>query len=402
MTTRSATDTIKGYFYQFDCTILKLLEFSRDTDSIVVENIEDIDVKTATEEVAIQCKYYEGTEYNHSVIAKPIRLMLNHFKEVKNGIKPAVSYYLYGYFKSGQNKLSTKIDVEFLKVSFLCYKKGNIQNHHHLNLALDDDDLSEFLSKLQININAHNYDEQINKIVELLKNQFSCTEFQADHFYYNSALKCIKDIAIQRDVKNRKITKKDFVNKIDTKKILFNEWYIQIKGEKAYFQRLRQEYFQNLNISSRHRFFLIEIDKDTYLRQEVKSLLESIARKYTKIKKEPKPFCPYVCFHNMPDNELVEIKKDFMANDLLIKDGFDFMGADFDKKSLLKPPSNDHPVKLKFINKLDYLNVLLNEVNRNAAIYQFYINSEIFTCDDPSINQVKIQITRINHIKEII
>ena len=402
MTTRSATDTIKGYFYQFDCTILKLLEFSRDTDSIVVENIEDIDVKTATEEVAIQCKYYEGTEYNHSVIAKPIRLMLNHFKEVKNGIKPAVSYYLYGYFKSGQNKLSTKIDVEFLKVSFLCYKKGNIQNHHHLNLELDDDDLSEFLSKLQININAHNYDEQINKIVELLKNQFSCTEFQADHFYYNSALKCIKDIAIQRDVKNRKITKKDFVNKIDTKKILFNEWYIQIKGEKAYFQRLRQEYFQNLNISSRDRFFLIEIDKDTYLRQEVKSLLESIARKYTKIKMEPKPFCPYVCFHNMPDNELVEIKKDFMANDLLIKDGFDFMGADFDKKSLLKPPSNDHPVKLKFINKLDYLNVLLNEVNRNAAIYQFYINSEIFTCDDPSINQVKIQITRINHIKEII
>lgn len=55
---RAAVDTIKGYFYQFDFTIIKLLELSNDTNTIVVEGIEDIDIKTATDETAVQCKYY--------------------------------------------------------------------------------------------------------------------------------------------------------------------------------------------------------------------------------------------------------------------------------------------------------------------------------------------------------
>ena len=87
MKDRTAIDTIKGYFYQLDFSIIKLLELVNDTDSIVVEGIEDVDINTATEETAIQCKYYAKTEYNHSVIAKPIRQLLDHYKEVLNGTK---------------------------------------------------------------------------------------------------------------------------------------------------------------------------------------------------------------------------------------------------------------------------------------------------------------------------
>src|SRR4051794_491151 len=106
MADRTAIDTIKGYFYQFDYAIAKLLELSQDTDTIIVEGIEDVDINTATEETAIQCKYYAKTEYNHSVIAKPIKLMLNHYKEVTNGTKKKINYKLYGYFQSGQIKLT--------------------------------------------------------------------------------------------------------------------------------------------------------------------------------------------------------------------------------------------------------------------------------------------------------
>ncbi len=73
---RSAVDTIKGYFYQFDFTIKKLLELSNETDSVAIERVEDVDLKTSSEEIAIQCKYYSKSEYNHSVIAKPIRFTL--------------------------------------------------------------------------------------------------------------------------------------------------------------------------------------------------------------------------------------------------------------------------------------------------------------------------------------
>jgi len=70
MMDRSATDTIKGYFYQFDYSIEQLLSLSNDTDEITVEGIEDIDIESSTESTAVQCKYYSKSEYNHSVISK--------------------------------------------------------------------------------------------------------------------------------------------------------------------------------------------------------------------------------------------------------------------------------------------------------------------------------------------
>jgi hypothetical protein len=74
MSNREAIDTITGYFYQFDKSILELLK-QDDKASICIEGIEDIDVVSADETSAIQCKYYAKTEYNHSVIKKPITVV---------------------------------------------------------------------------------------------------------------------------------------------------------------------------------------------------------------------------------------------------------------------------------------------------------------------------------------
>jgi hypothetical protein len=78
MTDRSATATIKGYFYQFDQTIVRLLEASKQA-SVTVEGIEDIDLDGGDKSAFVQCKYYEGTEYNHSVIKDAVIHMLRHF-----------------------------------------------------------------------------------------------------------------------------------------------------------------------------------------------------------------------------------------------------------------------------------------------------------------------------------
>ena len=44
---RTAIDTIRGYYYQFDLHALRILESSG--EKIVLEGIEDVDVRTATE-----------------------------------------------------------------------------------------------------------------------------------------------------------------------------------------------------------------------------------------------------------------------------------------------------------------------------------------------------------------
>ncbi|WP_235840042.1 hypothetical protein [Derxia lacustris] len=123
MSNRSAVDTIRGYFYQFDLSILSIVTLPNPDDSIEIECIEDIDIRSANETTATQCKYYAKTEYNHSVIKEAVMYMLSHFKEVLDGIKPKVAYIIQGHFAGGQEKLDGKIDVDFLKQNFLHTKK---------------------------------------------------------------------------------------------------------------------------------------------------------------------------------------------------------------------------------------------------------------------------------------
>jgi predicted helicase len=100
MSERSAKDSIKGYLYQFDYTILQILS-ATPGQTIVVEGIEDVDVNSATEFTAIQCKYYSNSEYNHSIIKEPIQLMLRHFKQCKVNNTQLYSYKLRGSYASG-------------------------------------------------------------------------------------------------------------------------------------------------------------------------------------------------------------------------------------------------------------------------------------------------------------
>ena len=72
MKDRNAVSTLKGYFYQFDFSILQLLSLASMTDKVTIEGIEDVDITTIDNKLAIQCKYYEGTEYNHSEISEAI------------------------------------------------------------------------------------------------------------------------------------------------------------------------------------------------------------------------------------------------------------------------------------------------------------------------------------------
>ena len=91
--TRDAVDTIRGYYYQFNYSILSILDGKED-DVVTVEGIEDVDVASGDDTVAVQCKYYSKIEYNHSVIAKPIRFMFKDFMQ-RSEKENYISYKLY-------------------------------------------------------------------------------------------------------------------------------------------------------------------------------------------------------------------------------------------------------------------------------------------------------------------
>jgi hypothetical protein len=375
------------------------LDLSNDNDFVDVENIEDVDIHSDTEDAAIQCKYYAGTEYNHSIIAKPIRLMLNHYLNVKNEGAQFIDYKLYGFYQSGQNKLTLPITIDFLKEHFLIYTENNIKQKHHEKLGLNDNDLSDFLARLKIDINEEQDSIQFKNIIIKLKQKFNCKDFEAENYYYNNALKVVSHAAKQSKINQRRITKCDFLDKINKKKVLFNKWFVQFKGENAHYKELRKEYFSTINTNE--RFFLIELE-DNYSKADLKEVLVKISTKWTKIsKRETNPFCPYVYLHNIKNEDLIELKTVLSKeSNFNFKDGYNFKGADFSVDFIIQKPNINNPICLKLIDTLDNLNLVLQRLNKN--IYQFYLLEPYFETVNQYSQNIKIQIKELKSIMKII
>ncbi|WHP05496.1 hypothetical protein QLH32_16025 [Acinetobacter corruptisaponis] len=401
---RSAVDTLTGYFYQFDQSILEILNLSSLEDSVAIECIEDIDVKTATELSAIQCKYYSKSEYNHSVIKKAVMHMLNHFKKVTIGEKEAIKYQINRYYKSGQDKIPNSFDIAFLKKNFLTYTEEKVKQEHHVNLGLTDEQLEVFLSYLSINVNCPEYNAQYNQLIDSLCACYKSTRYSAESYYYNNALRIIKDLSINPLEENRTITKKSFLEKVNNSKILFNEWFIKLKGKQAHFKNLKQEYFTSLNIEPFERFFLIEINQDFYIRNELKELIFIISKKWSKISKYGNiSFCPYILVHGIENSELISIKTELFKEKFNFIDGYDFQGAEFNPISVAQTATYHNQIKVKVLNVLTDLELTLGSIpNKTKKVYQFFITTPYFEYSDPSIGIHNIQVEHFTDIKEII
>lgn len=407
MTDRSAVDTIRGYFYQFDLSILRVLKLTSLDDSIEIECVEDIDITTATEVTATQCKYYAKTEYNHSVIKDAVKNMVSHFKESLAGEKSKVFYSIKGHFASGQEKLDGGIDVDFLKKHFLTYSEGKgaakVTRYHHSELGLSDADLGEFLKRFAIDVRAKEFDEQYRDVLGTVRSIFECTPFSAEYFYYNNALAVIRELSIQAAPADRKITKKEFLARIDTSAILFNEWFMEKKGKRALLAALRKEYFTELNVSPHERFFLVEVDATSYVRSDLKDLFFELSRKWAKLsRREPSPFCPYIYIHGLPDDELLALKRELSTEGFKLIDGHDFQGADFSYHSIMQKATYGNGIKIKVLNTLSNVEQTVNAITKTRYIYQFYLGKSYFDYDKPAVRHVKIQIEQLSDVKSII
>ncbi|PZR28674.1 MAG: hypothetical protein DI535_05935 [Citrobacter freundii] len=410
MSQRAAIDTIRGYYYQFDATIASLLTASQDNDKVTVEGVEDIDINTTSETTAIQCKYYEKTEFNFSVIAEPIRWMLTHYKSLMDRSRPRIRYKLRGHYNRGQQKLQLPLSVQSLKDDFLTYTsiegkasdKKKVTYAHHNTLGLTDEVLEDFLEVLEIDIHAPAFQKQFEEIIKQLRKYFNCNEISAELLYYNNALGIIRKLATEPDEANRSISKKDFLAKLTVGNVIFNEWYILRKGENEYLRSIRALYFSSINILFTHRIFLLEPNRATYVRSEVKDIIVKIQHKYTKVNNQPHPFCPFIFLQGIDPGELKEIKKDLSEEGFHITDGFEYEHADFNAASLLLEERVPHKKSLRFINTIAQLTELLVKTGRRTQIYQFYVQSPYFNHGNPSAKEINIQVTDLKNLNSII
>lgn len=397
---RDAIDTIIGYYYQFDYYILQLLNLSKDTDTVTIEGIEDVDISEDGILKAIQCKYYAKTEYNHSKIASPIRLMLKDYALRKRDGRKLISYMLYGHYESGHEKYPKIFDIDFLKSNICTYTQNKVKHTLYTELNLDDSQLEEFLNLLVVDINAKSYEEQEKQIFTQMCKIFKCDMFEAEYYYYNNALRIVKDIATEQAEKKRVLSKHEFLGLINHKGMLCDSWYIEFKGIKQYCKDIKTQYFTKFNISPFERFFLIQYD-ELSTDQEVADLLLLIAKRWSKIsQRTSKPFCPFVYIHGISAERLISIKNIITNSGVNICDGYNYLGAKYNADMMLKKTNYYIGIQLKILNEKQYLNSLLKNASGVKEIYQFYIDTPFW--ENNQYDNVKIPIKRTTDIGMIV
>lgn len=289
MSKRSAEDTIAGYYYQFDKTILEVLLQENNDTLITIEGIEDIDIENINGETTfIQCKYHSKTRYTPSTIKKPIQLLLREYNKSLKAGNGGIDFILYAHFKENQQELNSKLEngilkhdeLAFFKEDLLSGTKDKIDYAIHEELNLTDEQLIAFIDSLKIDINAKDIDKQGKEVFKIIKETFNnCSNTEAE-FYYNNALKIIFSLAIKTDGE-RQISKKDFIQSIDKKKFLFNKWYAHLKGKKQYLEYIKWKLKKSRAlITNKHKYlfigeeFLENISSELTFERLVKNIID--------------------------------------------------------------------------------------------------------------------------------
>jgi hypothetical protein len=410
---RSATNTIKGYFYQFDKSILEILEQSNETNIVTIEGVEDIDIENSDEIQFVQCKYYEETEFNNSIIKEPIQLMFRHYlKNRTEAQSKNFTYKLYGFYNKGHEKLR-ELTTENLRTYFLDFSKyevtdelGNLnyqiknkEGEIKFEEALQTDDIEDFNKRLFVNIKADSYENQIEKIKSKIQNDLSDYSEEDIELIYFNALKIIKDLACEHNIEKRQISKKEFWDRIKTKNYYFERWMSELLEWEDYKKIIHKKYFPRVsNLSPVHRFFLLDCQGENM--NDVKNVISKISTRYSRFVHQ---FSPFVYLYNTSNADfMTELKAKLYEEGCYFKDGFPFKNSEFRFQEMLIKPDKYNKISLRILeDSIDLSIVLLRlvEVERdNQLPINLYIfnksnqfNLEIDTLDKREHSEIKIR-----------
>lgn len=273
ITDRTASDTIKGFLYQFQKTLIEVLN-ADDHSIITVEGIiEDIDIATHDGTTAIQCKYHESTSrFTLSSIYKPLLLMMVHYLTYHT---PTISYKLFLHF-SGDNSNARTIDCDALTEIFYSKDKSLreliVQVKDYINL-------DDFLTSFSIEFGP-SFDELKQQVISSFENN-GISKKDAEDLAYPNAIHIIASKSIMHESNERTITKNWLIGKLkETKVTLLTRWTRELATKKSLFKALRNQLKTNLNYNDRARCFFINSEGYADFETNVVRFIKDFKSKY--------------------------------------------------------------------------------------------------------------------------
>lgn len=230
---RAAGPAITGYMYQFDLTILEILK--ADTgEQITVEGCEDIDITDGISSESIQCKYLAARKYSLPSIREPVLLM---FREFIDGRK--CDYRLYVHFGSDGTLPPLQLEIEDLKKCLTEQKRKPPRTILHY-MGVQDSVLQEFVDHFSITVGPL-FSVQREQARAALANELGGSLKDAMDLHHANALTCVIELAMLPNENDRRITKKDFLARINKRPMLFSRWHQEFLGETKFVRSAQME-----------------------------------------------------------------------------------------------------------------------------------------------------------------
>ena len=271
---RTADYTIQGFLYQFNKTLVEILNSPDDSDITVEGTVEDIDIEYGSGIKAIQCKYHEGQErFALSLVYKPILQMMQHFVQHNGG---NVRYILYAYFPSQTPGDTYPLKNDEIKEVLASQDK---KLRKYIDTVDNKINIDDFLKCFSLEFGKL-FDDLIDEAHKgLIRHGFNKADVEA--IAYPNAINDIAMIACKHLAEDRKTSKLEVLEKLrSVKKTAITCWTLALKTRKQILDARKKQMKPHLNINARLRYFIISKDSIADFDSEIVLFVSDYLNKY--------------------------------------------------------------------------------------------------------------------------
>jgi len=250
--TRAADYTIKGFLYQFNKTLLEILNSQEDSIITVEGIVEDVEIVTPAMMTAIQCKYHEASDtFTQSAIFKPLLQMMDHFHANAGA---DIRYILFAHYPSVNGMAQPTIGKTELQAA-LDSKNKDFQAY--VATLRGKVDLDAFLARFAMEFGA-TFDDLVSQVSVALKTN-GIPDGDIDTLAYPNAINIIAGISVKHDPTERNITKRQFLEALNSiRKTAISRWTMALRTRKELLDARRKQIKTHLDKNSRLRYLVVD------------------------------------------------------------------------------------------------------------------------------------------------
>jgi hypothetical protein len=381
---RAADYTIKGFLYQFNKTVLEILNSPEDSIITVEGIVEDVEIVTPAMMTAIQCKYHEASEtFEPSGIFKPLLQMMDHFLANADA---NIRYILFAHYPSVKGTAQPTVGKTELQAALNSKNKDFQAYVARLHGKVD---LDAFLARFAMEFGA-TFDDLVAQVSVALKTN-GIPDGDIDTLAYPNAVNMIAGISVKHDPTQRNITKRHFLEALKSiRKTAISRWTMALRTRKQLLDARRKQIKTHLDKNSRLRYFVVDAKTLDDYEEEIVLFVGDYLDKYHF--KTAHISTPVLCLCTSKE-ALLSVQYRLFAKGIISTDGY--IGGHFEESRFFRDPFTSRgangAVKREF-------SLRMLRWEDHGAVLNNRKCDDLFIIGEPDCNSLNIVDVNVEHL----